>query len=303
MTPLAGQRPWLSGLLAVLMISSALWGHYQLDFWYQGKVATLPDDNGGDDPDLALPGNGDPDSDPDIQHPDEPKPPPLPDGPKLAIIIDDLGWDAEGTDLILGLPFPLTMAVLPDGATTRSDVEAALDHGHEVFVHLPMEPLGGFRGLPRVVATDMDDEEIDQLVEAYLDQIPEAVGVNNHMGSKATSDRRVAERVLRLVAERELVFVDSRTWRGSVMCEVAAELGIPCAYNQVFLDNEKRLEAIIERLEEAARLAWEQGQAVAIGHVHPVTAMALEQTLVQLVEDGIQLVFASQLTSQPEEKE
>ncbi len=295
MIPLTNQRTWVSGLLVALMVSGALWGHQQLDLWYQGGWQPPPPVDDGNDGVPSPPDSASPDEVPDEGETGEPEYPPLPSGPKLAIIIDDLGYDADGTDAILALPYPLTMAVLPDGPTTENDIEAALAHGHQVFLHLPMEPLGGYPGLPQVIATDMDDEEIDQLVTRYLDQMPQAVGVNNHMGSKATSDRRIAQRVLALVAEAKLVFVDSRTWRGSVMCEVAAEMDVPCAFNQLFLDNDKRLAAITGRLQEAARLAQEEGAAVVIGHVHPMTALALEQTLPQLVEEGIHLVFASRL--------
>ena len=294
MIPLKGKQGWIQGILAALMILGAWWGHGQLDLWYQSTLVSPPQDDQRANEPPVRPSNGH-DQAPVEDDTTTPQPPPLPDGPKLAIIIDDLGWEAEGTDAMLALPYPLTMAVLPDGATTRNDIESALAHGHEVFLHLPMEPLGGYKGRPQVVTTDMEDGEIDELVGGYLDQMPEAVGVNNHMGSKATADRRVAHRVLTLVGARDLVFVDSRTWRASLMCEVATELGIPCAFNHLFLDNERRLEAIVERLHQAAALARVQGQAVVIGHVHPVMAHALETTLPQLVEEGIHLVFARQL--------
>jgi len=290
-SPLTGPRMWLNGLVVVLVVLGALGTHHQLDRWYEGGVQPPPPQEGNGE-NGELPGPVTPPGDED---PGETGPPSLPDGPKLAIIIDDLGWDGEGTEAILGLPYPLTMAVLPDGPTTRSDVKGALEHEHEVILHLPMEPLGGYTGKPQVVATGMEDEEINELVKRYLAQMPEAVGVNNHMGSKATADRRVAQRVLRIVKERELFFVDSRTWRGSVMCEVAAELELPCTYNQLFLDNQRDVEAIVERLEEAAALAREEGQAVVIGHVYSETAAALEKTLPKLVDEGIHLVLVSQL--------
>lgn len=215
--------------------------------------------------------------------------------PLLAIIIDDLGWGVLGTAEVLALPYRLTMAVLPDGPFSRSEAQQAWEKGHEVFLHLPMEPRGAFPAVPRFVTVDQTDEAIRARVRYHLLQIPHATGVNNHMGSRATSDRRVARAVLEVVSEHGLVFVDSRTWHLSVMRELAAELGIPAAVNQVFLDNIREAETIRRQLWKGAALAQAHGRALVLGHVHPLMASVLAEEIPRLLQAGIAVVPASRV--------
>lgn len=217
--------------------------------------------------------------------------------PLLAIIIDDLGWGVLGTAEVLALPYPLTMAVLPDGPFTQREAQQAWERGHEVFLHLPMEPRGPFPPVPRFVTVDLTDEAIRARVRYHLLQVPHATGVNNHMGSRATADRRVARAVLEVVSEHGLVFVDSRTWHLSVMGELAGELGIPAAVNQVFLDNIREAEAIRRQLWKGAALAQERGRALVLGHVHPLMASVLAEEIPRLLEAGIAVVPASRVVN------
>ncbi|HHV55428.1 MAG TPA: divergent polysaccharide deacetylase family protein [Firmicutes bacterium] len=222
---------------------------------------------------------------------------------KLAIVIDDWGYDWPAAREFLALRVPLTVAVIPHAPLTHEHAERARKAGFEVLVHLPMEPfrLSGSNGSASadMVRVDMETAEIQSLVARAIADVPRAVGMSNHQGSRATSDPQVMGAVLEVVREHGLFFLDSRTAPSSVAATTGQELGVPTARNDLFIDNDDRVEAIVARLREGARLARREGSAIVIGHVHRATAAALRQVLPELARDGIELVPVSQLVSPP----
>lgn len=218
---------------------------------------------------------------------------------RLAIVIDDWGYAWPAAETFLAMDVPLTVAVIPFLPYSQEQAAAARQRGFEVLVHLPMEPLDpAVDPGPHAITTALPPDEIRRRVEAAIDAVPGAVGVNNHMGSKATADRHVMELVLETVRRRGLFFVDSHTTAQSVVGEVAAGLGVPWARNDLFLDGERSVDYVRSRLLLAARRALETGQAVAIGHVHPATAAAVASVLPELRRQGIEIVPVSALLEQ-----
>lgn len=217
-------------------------------------------------------------------------------GPRLAILIDDLGTDPAPAETILGLPFPLTLSVLPHELHSRDIAEEAFRHGDQVILHLPMEAEGD-AAKPEAVElrVGMSADEVSHLISGMLDTVPHAIGANNHEGSRATADPQLMAAVMAFLRARNLFFVDSRTTAATVAYDAARQAGVPAAYRNVFLDDVETREAVLTQLELAARDAQRQGWAIAIGHPHPVTLAALEEGLPQLQARGIQLVFVSSL--------
>lgn len=155
---------------------------------------------------------------------------------RVAVIIDDLGNNMKGTEEILNLPVKITVAVMPFLPTTKRDAMEAHKRGHDVIVHLPMEPKQGkpeWLG-PGAIKANMTDEEVRAKVTAAIKDVPYAIGMNNHMGSKITSDKRIMSIVLDVCKEHGLFFVDSRTNYRSVVPELAAKKGMPPVRNDVF---------------------------------------------------------------------
>jgi polysaccharide deacetylase 2 family uncharacterized protein YibQ len=188
---------------------------------------------------------------------------------RLAIIIDDVGNDMKGTKEILDMPVKLTVAVMPFLQTTKQDAIAAHEKGMDVIVHMPMEPKKGkseWLG-PGAITSNLTDEQVRERVEKAIDDVPYAIGMNNHMGSKITSDKRIMSIVLDVCLERGLFFVDSRTNFRSVVGELAVAKNLPPVGNDIFLDDQNTKAHIRKQLDLAAKHAVDKKSCVVIGHV------------------------------------
>jgi len=201
----------------------------------------------------------------------------------------------------LRLPYPLAFAVLPGLPHSREAGRLIAEAGKELLVHLPMEPTGSSNPGPGVILTSHSDREIEGLLEENLALLPQAVGMNNHMGSRATADPRVMEAVMRFLAARGLFFLDSRTTPATAGPQTAARLGVPLLARDVFLDNENSPAYIGQALRRGVRAARARGSAVLIGHVQNVELAAeLERLLPELEREGVALVAPSALAADGE---
>jgi polysaccharide deacetylase 2 family uncharacterized protein YibQ len=189
--------------------------------------------------------------------------------------------------------------VLPDLPYSREAGRLIAAAGKELLVHLPMEPSSGTDPGPGAVLTSQTDDEIRLLLERSLERLPQAVGLNNHMGSLATADRRVMGVVLDFLRGRGLFFLDSRTTPDTLGPEIAARLGMSLLERDVFLDNENSPAYIEGALQHGVRAARLRGRAVLIGHVQNVElAGELRRLLPGLAGEGVQLVAPSILAAE-----
>jgi polysaccharide deacetylase 2 family uncharacterized protein YibQ len=214
---------------------------------------------------------------------------------KLAVVIDDAGRDLESQHVYESLGIPLTLAVMPNQVHTRDAALSWHAHGLPVILHQPMESVSGIGMESKVILTSMGDEEIRSLLKSSLSQVPEAVGINNHQGSKATTDRRTMDVVMNELHHRHLFFFDSRTNSTTAADAAAASYGVPYVRNDLFVDNEADVAAISAMIREAAKRAQKYGTYVIIGHCRPKTAEAFRQMVPQLEKEGIQFVYVSSL--------
>ncbi len=217
--------------------------------------------------------------------------------PKVAIIIDDFGHHTETAYAFLDLDGPLNCSFLPKRPFTKKSIERAKQKGHQIMLHLPMEPYRSHITNPGKLAiwTYMTDEEIRKTVIKALDAVPDAAGADNHMGSKAMEDERVLTAVLKVFKERNLFFIDSETTSKTVLNKVAKDFGVKTKTNRVFLDNKKELSYVLERIKLLGDIAIRNGEAIGIGHVNTVTALALKVEIPILKRRGVQLVTVSEL--------
>jgi uncharacterized protein len=231
-----------------------------------------------------------------------PTPPPHPSRPvpapaaKLAIILDDVAGDAGAADRIFALHYPLTLSVLPNHAQSAEIAKEAHRRGYQVMLHLPMESLANETPEAQELRPGMSQSEISGKLDEMLRTVPYAAGVNNHQGSRATSDAQLMSELMPLLRAHRLFFIDSRTTAATVAYDAAQSAGVHCASRNVpFLDDVQDVGAVRHQLELAVKDAREKGQAIAIGHPHPATLRALEEFLPEAESHGVRLVHASDL--------
>ncbi len=217
-------------------------------------------------------------------------------GPRLAIIIDDMGYDRAAADSVLALGFPLTVSVLPHLPLSSDVAEEAFRRGDQVMLHLPMQSEEGSAKPEDVeLRVGMRAGEVKAILTGMLDTVPHVAGVNNHQGSLATSDPALMAELMPELRARGLFFIDSRTEAKTVAYDAAKRAGVRAASRKVFLDDTASRETIVAQLQLAAKDAQRDGSAIAIGHPRPATIAALAQEVPRLEAGGIQLVFASEL--------
>jgi uncharacterized protein len=216
--------------------------------------------------------------------------------PVIAIVIDDLGLNRRQTAAVADLPGPLTLAFIPYADDLDSQTESAHAQGHEIFLHLPMEPLDpGKDPGPNALLESLTPDELALRLRENLDRFSGYVGVNNHMGSRLTQDADAMAIVMAELKRRGLMFLDSMTIAGSVAHLMADELGVPSAQRDIFLDNEPEVAAILTQLAALEAVADRRGYAIAIGHPYGATVTALAQWIPDALARGYRIVPVSQI--------
>jgi len=228
-----------------------------------------------------------------------PTPPELPPGrklPRVAIIIDDLGYDRSLAEKLIGLNAPFTLSILPHSPHQDAIARIAQARGLELMLHLPMEPVEypDINSGPGTLHTRMGPEELLRVLEEDLDAVPHIKGVNNHMGSRLTASSEQMYQVFSVLKKRGLYFVDSRTTDESI-CKPSARLfQLPFAQRDVFIDHQQDPAFIRKQIRELVRIAYRKGEAVGIAHPHSATYAILKEELPALRQQ-VEIVPASAL--------
>jgi polysaccharide deacetylase 2 family uncharacterized protein YibQ len=220
--------------------------------------------------------------------------------PRIAIVIDDLGVDKARTARTIRLRGPLTLSFLTYAGGLKELTAAAKAAGHELMMHIPMEPGSAeVDAGPNVLLTGIPRDELVASVKWNLSQFEGYVGVNNHMGSRFTADLAGMLVVMEELKKRNLLFLDSVTAINSLAGKAAKQVGVPFTRRNVFLDHDDNVAAIKKQLAEVEQLARRSGSAVAIGHPREATLQALIPWLDEIEGRGFQLVPVSALIRQP----
>jgi uncharacterized protein len=219
---------------------------------------------------------------------------------KAAIIIDDFGGNTGGVRDFLEGNVPITAAVMPFSPTSKEHAEWAHKNGIEVMVHLPMEPKRGKRSWlgPKPITVDLSLKEVRQRVEEAINNVPYAVGLNNHMGSLAVENENIVRTIVEVVKERNLFIIDSGTSPGTKFPEIAKELGVPLLKRDVFLDNISSSSYVRKQMIRLAKVTEIKGHGIAIGHVGvtgKVCSIGVFESLEEFKKQNIKIVPVSQL--------
>ncbi len=219
-------------------------------------------------------------------------------GPRIAIIIDDLGYERIAGQRAIALPGPVACAILPNAPRAESLARAANAEGKEVMLHLPMQAANHIgKTEPEYLTIDMSRAGFSAAFEQAFSAVPHAIGVNNHRGSLLTRHPGSMRWLMEEIRERDsLFFIDSYTTHHSVAMQIAGETGVTALKRDVFLDAVPTPEAVAYQFERLKRIATERGVAVGIGHPYDVTLSFLEQALPELEREGFELVPISSLT-------
>jgi len=218
---------------------------------------------------------------------------------KLAIVIDDFGYRPQTENQVLALPPAISVAVLPNAPHAREMATKAHNNGHEVLIHLPMAPLSKQPLEKDTLRPEMSSAEIERIVREAVNDVPYAVGLNNHMGSAMTSSLFGMQKVMQALSHYNLYFLDSMTIGNSQSMRAASGTGVKVIKRRVFLDDTQREADIRAQFTRAVELARRNGSAIAIGHPHPTTVRVLQQMVYSLPSD-ITLVRPSDLLNEPQ---
>ncbi len=229
------------------------------------------------------------------------KPSPIPkkaDRPRVAIIIDDMGYDLEVASRFLQMDVGFSISILPHSPFQVEIATLAHNSDREVLLHLPMEP----REYPTVdpgpgaLITSMSPNQLLAELKRDLDAVPYISGVNNHMGSRLTEDAARMRQVFTILKKRRLFFVDSLTSPNSQCARVARLFRLPFAERQVFLDHSQEANAVRLQIKRLLSIARKRGQAVGIAHPYPVTFEILNEQMPHMRRE-VNIVPVSQLTA------
>ena len=217
----------------------------------------------------------------------------------IGLIIDDFGYRNDDVSRgFLDIPAKLTFAVIPGHEHSRSFSKNAVSAGYEIMVHMPMENIGKTFGEEEFVLMNyFQDNELVRRVKEALDHIPEANGLNNHQGSRATETPRLMRLLAGVLKDENKFFIDSRTTTNTLAEETMRQFDVPTNRRNIFLDNELDEEKIYIQLIQLTDVAERKGIAIGIGHVKPQTLAVLKKHIPELQQKGFKFEFVSKLVN------
>jgi len=217
---------------------------------------------------------------------------------KIAIVLDDWGYNLNNLHILKEIKAPLTLSVLPNLPYTKSVCQEGYTLGFEIILHLPSEPKEKVRLEQNTILTTMKDKTITDIVDHDLENIDYVRGLSNHMGSKVTEDERVMNLILKELKQRKLYFLDSWVTSKSVGASLAKKMNLPFLKRDIFLDNNEDAVYIRSQINKLKNKARINGQAVGIGHDRKITLETLREIIPELENEGYKIVLASSLTKE-----
>ena len=258
----------------LLLVAAAWAAGYSVAAWRNARIAGERGANVDIRPDRAVPGTSERPASPDVPpvaipaSPDRPSPG-SPGFPCVAIIVDDMGSSMRVARDLAAISLPLTWAVIPGQPRTEDVAAFAREKEIPMLIHMPMEPVGNGYDKNFLIGVKSSDDIIREEIRRVFLLYPWAIGMNNHMGSRATADRDTMRSVMKAMKATGKIFIDSRTTASSVAVAEAAEAGVPALASSVFLDHESTPEYMATQRERMFRLARKHGRVIAIIHPRP----------------------------------
>ena len=219
---------------------------------------------------------------------------------KIALVIDDWGYNLKNRNFITDNDFHVTISILPFKPFSTQIAQLAFHKQKDIIIHMPMEPQNKENyGLEEnTLLTSMGKKTIIRLMDEAFDCVPYAKGMSNHMGSKATQDLKLMRIVMEYLKKKNLFFLDSCVTPHSVCKNLAKKFRVGFAGRDVFIDNDSDSSSIKEQLFKLAQIAKRRGVAIGIGHDRPNTIAVLREMIPRLEEEGYQFVNLSEIVEE-----
>ena len=214
---------------------------------------------------------------------------------KIAIVLDDWGYNLNNLNIIEQIKYPLTCSILPNLNYSQEIARELHTRGFQIILHLPLEPHEKYRLEKNTIMTSMDESTIRNTINQDLDNVVYAKGVSNHMGSRVTEDLKTMEIIFKELKKRQLFFLDSMVSSKSIGSDLASKMGLRLAKRDVFLDNKEEPGYIREQIYKLKIKAKIYGRAIGIGHDRKITLEILKEVMPQLEKEGYKFVFVSEL--------
>ncbi|MBI5124249.1 MAG: divergent polysaccharide deacetylase family protein [Candidatus Omnitrophica bacterium] len=216
--------------------------------------------------------------------------------PRVAIVIDDFGYNMNNVDGLLAVKKPVTFSILPHLPYSRRVADLAHSKGYEVILHQPIEAID--KSAPAeadTIKTSMNEEEVISILEKDMASVPGLRGVSNHQGSKGTEDKKLMAVIIGELKKKKLYYFDSLVTYRSVCRDVAKSLGVPYAKRDMFLDNSTAPEYIEKQVLGLRRFAFRKGSAIAVCHDRKNTIAVLARMMPELADEGMVFVSLSEM--------
>ena len=221
----------------------------------------------------------------------------------VAFVIDDWGYNKKNLDLLNEIDRPLTLAILPNLHYSKYIAREVKKNNkiHDLILHLPLESKSNRAAEQKTIRSSMKEDEILSILEGNIESVPGIIGVSNHQGSKATEDKRIIQIIFNELKTKDLFFLDSLTTSKSVCSDIASKLGLKYVKRDVFLDltdqtDLEHFESYIKKqIGELASVALEKGSAIGIGHNKKITLQIIKDSIPELENEGLKIVFLKEL--------
>ncbi|MFH1889056.1 MAG: divergent polysaccharide deacetylase family protein [Candidatus Omnitrophota bacterium] len=214
---------------------------------------------------------------------------------RIAIVIDDWGYNQDNLNILNEIKYPFTASVLPRLDYSKEVAKELHENGVQVMLHLPMEPRESSRLEKNTILVSMSEQEIKGIIGKDLADIQYAVGVSNHMGSKATEDPKTMGIVFKELKKRNLFFLDSVVSSKTICSGLAEKSGLGFIKRDVFIDNNEDPGYIKEQFYKLKRKALLRGYAVGVGHDRRNTLEVMKEIMPQIEKEGYEFVFISEM--------
>ncbi len=214
---------------------------------------------------------------------------------KIAIVLDDWGYNLNNLTLADEINYPLTCSILPNLKYSSAAASQLHARGFEIILHLPLQPREKYSLEKDTITVSLDKKSVLDIIDRDLASIVYAKGVSNHMGSLATEDRKIMAVIFKELKKRHLYFLDSLVSSKSICADLARKIDLKFTKRDVFLDNKQEPEYIRGQLRKLKTKAMVYGQAIGIGHDRHATLEVLKELMPEIEKEGYKFVFVSEL--------